>query len=87
MLDSFLLPVADFFFGVITSSSVDLLTYRGGSYPQFLVDHFRYTQANFSAPVIGDSITLTESNRGSDRTLRLLQFFISKHAANNSNEV
>ena len=82
MLDSFLLPAENFAFGVITSSSVDLLTYNGGSSPQFLVDHFRYTQADFSAPVIGDSITLTESNRGSDRALRLLQFLISKHAAN-----
>ena len=79
MLDSFLLPAENFAFGVVTtSSSVDLLTYNGDNYPQFLVDHFRYTQADFSAPVIGDSITLTESNRESDRALRVLQFFISK---------
>ena len=78
LLDRFLLPTENFAFGVITSSSVGLLTYLN----QFLADHFRYTQADFSTPVIGDSIALTESNRESDRALRLLQFFISKHVAN-----
>ena len=74
MMDRFLLSAENFAFGVI---AVNLLTYCVGIYPQFLVDHFRYTQAEFSGPVIGDSITLTESNRGSDRALGLLQFFIS----------
>ena len=74
MMNRFLLPAESFSFGVI---SVNLLTHRVGIYPQFLVDHFRYSRADFSAPVIGGSITLTESSRGSDRTLSLLQFFIS----------
>ena len=74
MMDRFLLPAENFAFGVIP---VNLLTHHVGAYSQFLVDHFRFTQAEFSGPVLGDSFTLTESNRGSDRTLGLLQFFIS----------
>ena len=80
MLDSFLLPAENFAFGVQISghaSSVNLLGYNGIFSPQFVVEQFRYTQ--ISAPVIGDTVTLTEINRESDRTLRLLQFSISKY--------
>ena len=79
MLDSFLLPAENFAFGVQISSSVNLLGYNGGSFPQFIVEQFRYSQANFGAPAMGGRITLSESNRVSDRTLRLLQFLISKY--------
>ena len=78
MMDSFLLPAENFAFGVQISSSVNLLGYRGNVFPQFVVEQFRYSQANFGAPVIGGRITLTDNDRESDRTLRLLQFFISK---------
>ena len=78
MMNSFLLPADNFAFGVQISSSVNLLGYYDGFSPQFVVEQFRYSQADFSAPAMGGSITLTENDRESDRTLRLLQFFISK---------
>ena len=74
MMKSFFLPAENFAFGLVTSSSADFVAYED----EFLVDRFRYSQANFNAPIVGDSITLTESNRESNEPLWLLQFFISK---------
>ena len=78
MMDSFLLPAENFAFGVVTSSS--LLGFNGQLVSEYIVEHFEYVQASFSTPVIGNTIALTMSNEVSDRTLRLLTFYISKLA-------
>ena len=80
MMDSFLLPAENFAFGVVTSTSVHLLEFNGQLVSEYIVEHFEYVQTGFGTPVIGNTIALTMSNEVSDRTLRLLTFYISKLA-------
>ena len=81
MMVSFLLPAENFAFGVVTSSSVHhLLGFNGKLVSEYIVEHFEYVQAGFGTPIIGNTIALTMSNEVSERTLRLLTFYISKLA-------
>jgi hypothetical protein len=63
--------LSNFTFGILPSSNVSLLGFRGDSYPQYEVQHYRG-----SATVVESTISV--GNLVMDRALRLFQFFISK---------
>ena len=78
-LGNFDIPAPNFTFGVVLSSALPLLTYEpeNAGNQQFLVEHFRYSSDRFLF-IPGSVISLTEEDRFTNQTLRLIQFFISE---------
>ena len=81
----FNLPALNFAFGMIRSTSrrIHQLRYRSSSdrglfIPEFLVEQYSFnrTQLDFDAPRVGDTFTLDDSSRTTDRGLRVFQFLI-----------
>ena len=75
--DLFFLPVSNFAFGVIP---VSILAYNPtfSVNDPFLVEHYRFPTSVIGTPAVGNMFTLDGANLVTDRSLRLLQFFISK---------
>ena len=82
----FNLPVPNFAFGMIRSTSQEIrqLRYRnrvnmGRFIPEFLVEQYNFdTTQDLDTPQAGDIFRLNDSSRTLDRGLRIIQFTISK---------
>ena len=79
MADQFSLPASNFAFGTIASGSNLFLAYNPGNNDNsdLLVDHYRFNQGDFDATE-GSTFTVDNNDLMNDRSVRLLQFFISK---------
>ena len=75
MRDRFPLPVPNFAFGVLNEAG--LLMYNARRDDLF-VEHFRFPNTVIGTATSGGTITVSESDRQTNRALGLLQFFISK---------
>ena len=80
MPDQFSLPASNFAFGTIASRENLFLAYDpdDDANSNLLVNHYRYNQEDFDATE-GSTFTVDNENLMTDRSVRLLQFFISKH--------
>ena len=79
MAVQFSLPASNFAFGTIASGTNLFLAYSAGNNDNsnLLVDHYRFNQEDFDATE-GSTFTVDNDNLMNDRSVRLLQFFISK---------
>ena len=80
MADQFDLPASNFAFGTIASRENLFLAYNlnNDANSNLLVNHYRFDQENFDATE-GSTFTVDDDDLMNDRSVRLLQFFISKY--------
>ena len=76
--DQFHLPALNFALGAMLSSgAISALSYDVNSFPQFRVESFQYLFP-FDAIATGDTLSLADATRRTDRALRYIQLAISK---------
>ena len=74
MTDQFSLPASNFAFGTV---SINGLFAYDATFTSQDVDHYRFNPADVST-TIGSTISFSTSNLMNDRTVRVLQFYLSK---------
>ena len=76
-MDQFNLPAANFAFGILPSSDVNILGYNVNSYSSLLVEHYEQSRAGLGSPIVGERIAVG-SIASRDRTLRAFQLVIGE---------
>ena len=77
-LHQFQLPSPKFAFAIVSASSVNQIRYNEISFPEWRVEQFSFSMPALATAAVGDTFTLSDANRRTDATFRLLKFIISK---------